>query len=959
MRSPGSVLIVVLGLLAILAVVGITFVTMSNIDRRTAANFALQSQFMLAGDAAVDYVCHHLIQDLWYYDLGRQEYQYQQGSGGTGRAALLLTDQNTENGAELARNEPFDYPSALYDPWLSSPPAYTAGQGLSIPANGHFSYGEKGGTYYGLTSWGFPGTTPEERPNNLGWPHTDRQVRPYTQGNGHGVWNPDLAFPFDVGLIRVSVTVLDHAGMLNLNAHGRSDQSVNNAQDGCPRYGYFTSDIDPTYFGFRSNLLFGGAASVPGLWSQQIKPYNDLLYEAVIENPGRYGDHPFTLDEEFELRRLTGTRFRSRLEQFASTELDCAPDTVNPPKHARNRASLTTVSWTSEVRPDWESPTGAILEAFTYLPDRTRGRTDWSPRKLDLNLDAIDDLKRAMTTGYVFDEGDEDARQIRNQLLANIAAFRDGSDFTADPIRTWPEAADYVGAAPQPLLSKIKVTWDSEEKDGEEVIHTTWAVEVQVISPWRGNVYGDTEGLSVGNVTLTAVVATAGGTAAPFEPAFPKDARMPANPVAGVQWTHTAKVETEGTEPIGTKLTSIELRAAGPCIDRIGTEVLSDTELNNGGSMHRQIYRELETRRPGDTEAIDVVYIGNWVNGDGGGMTSFAFADSPPNGIPIRFPRSVKVSTEADADTTYPVKGMPPYPGANVPESSFRAFARLADLNQVLCPSAADLLNLEEGEHFFWPWVTRVAKKAGMAGQALLTEEEKLKFNWNDSEPTPGTPSRMNAANVFCVGGPWLDRLDNDGDGYTDEDGYAGETADEGKGPDSSGAPGVSRDGKGRFGGPELRVAGKINLNTATDDTLRAMAETFDLQDDLLLNYVRLFRNQNRPIVTPAQIIAKVNFTDVPAGREEAKGAVERRDLPYTLISNVASTRGDTFSIYGTIEYGLLQGAPPNTEFQVMRRRRFWALVDRSPCLAYPPAQYGGADEDFIRPRILNFQWLD
>lgn len=82
MRSPGSVLIMVLGLLAVLAVVGITFVTMTNIDRRTAANFALQSQFMLAGDAAVDYVCHHLVQDLWYYDLSTQRYAYQAGGGG-------------------------------------------------------------------------------------------------------------------------------------------------------------------------------------------------------------------------------------------------------------------------------------------------------------------------------------------------------------------------------------------------------------------------------------------------------------------------------------------------------------------------------------------------------------------------------------------------------------------------------------------------------------------------------------------------------------------------------------------------------------------------------------------------------------------------------------------------------------------------------------------------------------
>lgn len=90
----------------------------------------------------------------------------------------------------------------------------------------------------------------------------------------------------------------------------------------------------------------------------------------------------------------------------------------------------------------------------------------------------------------------------------------------------------------------------------------------------------------------------------------------------------------------------------------------------------------------------------------------------------------------------------------------------------------------------------------------------------------------------------------------------------------------------------------------------------------------------------------------------EARGTVEKRDLPYTLISNVATVRSDTFSIYGTIEYGLISRPSNVAEFKVMRRRRFWALVDRSPCLAYPPGQLGG-DENFIRPRILNFQWLD
>jgi len=969
MKSPGSVLIVVLGLLAILAVVGVTFVTMSNIDRRTAANFALQSQFMLAGDAAVDYVCHHLIQDLWYYDLRTQQYAYEQEGSAPGSAglALLLTWQNTQDGRELVQNEPFDYPSARYDPWLSTSPEYVASEGLSIPANGHFSYGEIGGTHYGLTSWGTATPRPE-RPNNLGWP-TDKEVRPYTQGNGHGVWNPETSFPFDVGLIRVSITVLDHAGMVNLNAHGRSRNSVDK-QDGCPRRGYFISDVDasrvfgPTQ-GFNDDLL-DGTAQVPGLWEQRGGrpwPYNDHLYQAVIENPGDYGDHPFTLDEEFELRRLCGTHFRSRLEDFAPNNLNSTPDTVTPAR-ARNRASLTTVGWTSQVRPDYEDPNGNLKTVNAYLPDRAQGYTAWSPRKLDLNLDPIEDLRDAMTSGYVFDDSDEDAKKIRTQLVANIAAFRDGSDPDADPLKTRDDGGGLpprLGAAPQPLFSKIEVSVAEQEKDDAgNTVSTTWAVKVQVISPWRGNVYGDTKGLSVNNVTLTCI--PRGGTVESFnfDPAFPVQGRMPSDAASGSQWVHTAKVKVQGVDPVASLLDRIELRAGGMAIDRIDNTLLSD--LSAADARHREIGRLLEKRRPQDPDFIDVVYIGKWMPEDGGSMTNFAFTATPPSGIPIRFPRSVRVTTDAKDPASFknrilPAKGLPPYPPTTVAGEvpSFRAFARLADLNQVLCLTREDLAKPPpEGYDYFWPWVTRVADKADLSGQALLTAEEKLKFNWDDNEPTrPGDYSRMNAANVFCVGGPWLDRLDNDGDSRTDENGYGVDPADVGRGPTK-----IDPTDRGRFGGPELRVAGLINLNTATEDTLRTLARSFDLPETFFLDRVKAIRNQNKPIITPWQFLKGINFEDVPVGLEEAKGVVERRDLPFTLVSNIVSTRSDTFSIYGTIEYGLVQGTPPNAAFQVQRRRRFWALVDRSPCLAYPPGTLGG-DEDFIRPRVLNFQWLD
>ncbi|HUU31583.1 MAG TPA: pilus assembly PilX N-terminal domain-containing protein, partial [Phycisphaerae bacterium] len=132
MRQSGSVLIVVLGLLAILAVVGIAFVTMSGIERNSAANFAIQSQFNLAADSAVDYVCHHLVWDLWDWDPTNR----------TSAGMLLNNTLNTVSyppGSDpnLYSNEAYDYPGVL-DPWLAS--TLTS---ASLPANFHYSYDDK------------------------------------------------------------------------------------------------------------------------------------------------------------------------------------------------------------------------------------------------------------------------------------------------------------------------------------------------------------------------------------------------------------------------------------------------------------------------------------------------------------------------------------------------------------------------------------------------------------------------------------------------------------------------------------------------------------------------------------------------------------------------------------------------------------------------------------------------
>ena len=111
-----------------------------------------------------------------------------------------------------------------------------------------------------------------------------------------------------------------------------------------------------------------------------------------------------------------------------------------------------------------------------------------------------------------------------------------------------------------------------------------------------------------------------------------------------------------------------------------------------------------------------------------------------------------------------------------------------------------------------------------------------------------------------------------------------------------------------------------------------------------------------RPITSPVEILRSMTTASTDP---ECLGPLEKRDFWYTRISNIATTRSDTFSIYGTVQYvipGSREEAATDdlNKIKIVRTRRFWALVDRSPALTYAPT-----DTKFIHPRVMNFQWMD
>ncbi|MFO8014155.1 MAG: type II secretion system protein GspK [Phycisphaerae bacterium] len=1010
MKSSGSVLIVVLGLLAILAVIGITFITMSNLDRRTATNFAVQSQFILAADGAVDYVCTHLVQDLWAYntmqtpeDQGMPVQRHEYYSTG-----FLLSDYNqpaalnVRDNVGLLRNEPFDHPGAQYDPWLSG----TVGNTGSVLEN-HFSYGyQTSGRFsdvtdgpYGLRDWGTD-TSDELRPNNLGFPASDGTVPRYTYdiaqgGRGHGVWIPDLSFPFEAGLIRVSVTVLDHGAMLNMNAHGNRNQ-------GSERKGWYISDVDPSllFTGGGAgqgmpNSFFSASGTVPGLWAQQDRPGNRNQLQVVIENPARYEDNPFTLDEEFELRRLTGTHFTSRLEHFVEEafagKLRSAPGTATTTP-AVNRLHLTTVGWTAEVRPNQDRNRQSDEQAKPSLDGE-----GYQWRKVDLNLDDANDIREAIQYADFLDD-DQDERQF----VANICAFRDGRkrDDEDDDKELLHKYAGKWGASRQPVFEDLKVTFLDEKEvtddDGNvEHILQRWELTVRVINPWRELYLRDAyDGLPVENLS----VAMNQGTHVTRETDF-GDVEPPgggewllggqrAEPLKAVIRREIPHPASPDEKKLSEAVKSISLKYRDLTIDRIDTKFIDQVSEGMAEGDVQTIERGILVDSPaggGDDTDVRVAYI--FLDDSEGAPKWFEedeAPDQPPAGaVPIRFPKSVKVKSKDDV----PVGGLPPEwieqvsggMGGDEEGVGFRAFRRVGDLNQVLClfPRPG------EDDENFWPWVPRVAESMGQ-------EEQYVKFSWyartedaaggggggggaGDDDELRG---RLSLANVFTVGGPWLDQIDNDGDGFADyrrpssqSGGGQGTVTFAGRdtGMDFTGIEGglAGEDQGGRFGGSEIRVAGKVNLNTAGRPVLEALGDSFGISN--LDEAVRALR-ATRPIESPAAIVneQRLGGTTAPSSMqgEEAKGPVERRDLAYTLISNIATVRSDTFSVYGTVQYVDLQAmhdAGTRVEERkaaVRRSRRFWALIDRSVSACHHPMA-GSATGSFQRPRILNFQWMD
>jgi hypothetical protein len=603
---------------------------------------------------------------------------------------------------------------------------------------------------------------------------------------------------------------------------------------------------------------------------------------------------------------------------------------------------LTTVGWNAEVMPCQNTAGGVFTKADLNLVGETA--TAGCPT-----------IASALNTGVAVQQST--FTNYLGQFNANVIAFKTrykppaGSNF-------FKVYGSFCGARRQAIMTKVRVAPGG----------SGWEVRVQLFNPWYGNYAGDTQS-SIDVTGHMIKVYDGNGTT------VLKTYSLPVTSIGNKTTWDTGTISVSGGTVGKVTLEATVTGLANPLIiDQI--EALDLGSIGTGTTKKRLVgvYDEPRTSDNSDDAScmVTVLYVKKWTD------TSTATWDTTPDGgltgvtkgtgIPIRFPHSVppndaigadKWDTKADGYGPLP----PYYSAADAPAGkpkAFKAFLRVGDLNQVLCPNT----EAEAAAGPYWPWITRVANASSQSDFATngVTYEKAVKWDWckddaaakkvttakpvyDATTPANSQYNQFNAANILCVDSPWLDSYDNDGDGKKDDQETALDKAN------------------GRFCGKETRVAGRINLNTATDQALKALGNltltpgTIDPTAEQ--KYLFLTNTATaRPLTSPAEILRTLTTASTDP---ECLGPLEKRDFWYTRISNIATIRSDTFSIYGTVQFvypagrDVTTGQNDLTKMKIGRTRRFWALVDRSPSLCFSPT----STTNFIRPRIMNFQWIE
>jgi hypothetical protein len=939
----GTILVVALGVLAVLALLGATMLKVARVDNLSARSFKYGTSLNMAVESALEWLEYRLVTD--YYMKCEGKYY----SGGA-------WNQDSWEGG------PFDNPHDPSVPIAMISPARTGRITRSNDVTDRGLYLTSDGKY-GAGLW-----------HNL--PLGQFMASPGEQYSGHDFDGGIMTDPGPGGTdrlsirvsgnrtVQISMTVLDLSGRLNLNYHGDLEDfdSATRTGQAYGDPGILISEVAPnwTTSGWRharapydvkdawhtalaNSKRWGddGKPELADMRMNQFEPSNkanlNVRTGSTAHSP-YYNDVPYGLDDLYELLHLNGTEATTRVEQhwprsFARTGLEIKPDVK-----MYYKSNFTTHSWVSSARARFsgEEPGGLYVKA-----DLNNGPLDdpSSQETLKENPLRMALLASGLAASYPNAEVD--------QIVANIMDYRD-KDCRPRAI----EIGSYTvfGIDAQPYINEVFVDVANAVLSADGKTKTV-TVYIELANPYEVELKKDE---SYTDLTLGADRKSV--TQPPYSATIP--ASIPAGgSVSGKQKGKVIDftVECPVADNPADLVWPVELHAVAKTTHKSSAQQKEYTIIidrfegrgvaQDGESWQRQCVSGK------DRAGVLTTYFGGWAaRVEESGETCGGGAQFGVNGVDAtKIARPVEnrsKTPEGSSQKRYAPDEM--------------SFYRIGDIARVMrIGHIPQQLNGNDNTNDTVS--ERLAKKNETTIRELHVDMLNEKY--------------ARIVNFVTVGSQFFDNYDNDGDGKLDEYDLGKKTQMD----DNL--------------GPEIYDMVKINLKTARPEIIRAMipvqlknrgARSFTLgNNDLwrlaedICEYGQSSGN-NRVQPSGCKLRLPTDILWMPtkyANRgvtklfiddgcdDDGNGAVDdyvERTWLYGYMSNWASTRSDCFAVYGTVR--LVAGGSGKVEGV----RHFLAVLDRVPATAY--SQYtskatqfspGEANKKYLGMRRVMMTWLD
>jgi len=917
----GTVLVVTLGLLAALAIIGATMISVARIDRFAAQGFRQSAELDMAVDGSLTWVENELTNQYWsqiYWakldgTMSDGVVDMPAAAGGKTHIAVARPDEQGRLAA-----------SAHNMPGL----AKTSGGGAT-------------GTWYNLplrANLPVPGksdTTGTMVPDGWVVPAlTYRTTRNRT--------------------IEVALTIVDLCARYNVNFHGDAIHDASNGGQSFDDEGYYVSDIAPNYVatsydaGVRpaigdSTLQYRQVvAGGYGRWQTPAGPASgnaDLTMNFF--NPHKDAsnrDKPFLADDMMEILDLRGTERETRLEKIMPRTFGRNGQTATgggPADPMFYKSLFTCYSWVSAARP--------------RISNDSRDRV--VPR-VDLDSCTKDEIRKAFLACGFKNDGTE--RKLMDQVLVNVLDYRDTNCRPTALKGTYGSGGTYTvyGVDRQPFITEYYI-----RKDSEDDTTITYTVFVELANPYKKRTVNgiNDEGLKLNEsytrltvgkgTTVSAISLPAAIAPAPDDkPAtievlsrviqVPKSATQPMDYLEPV----LLFAQTEGDETKEIVIDRLTLKTATGGYETI-TAGQSWQRLNRSG-----------VDRAGNAKTFFAGWTSKYEKRnqtcDGVGPDQLLNPTNPQKLVRIIENRSL--TKDAWVSETNRERGL--HKGEEL------SFPRVGDLCRVLRvgPTVGTATDYSD-----YKPITQIMEELG------TTDASDVKGYVSPMGAEGASASReekllQRLFSVVMPNNPYFDGVDNDGD-FDDKN--ANNVMDANEAVFDENDTGFQEDsGKNPIDsmGPELYLHGRINLRTAPPEVIRGMLPMqlarrekgpWDVADciaRLSYNYTHpgvLLRKQvHSEYWNGNQIFTKTGSYFAPQPDkwdDDDNGAPDdfaEQCYLYTFMSNFATVQSDCYAVYGTASIKTDGG-------RVEGVRRFVAVLDRVPATAYPPMRFSGPDD--------------